>query len=85
MSEPVCQRCGAPTDCDHLGHQLDPLAAYESHDGSYPTTYLSPGEALPATDVDALLSLAGWQSCPASANRSVFYVRTEGRAGRNGS
>jgi hypothetical protein len=21
MAEPVCQRCGAPTGCDHLGHQ----------------------------------------------------------------
>ena len=32
MAEPVCQRCGATTDCDHLGRdlqldQLDDLAA----------------------------------------------------------
>jgi hypothetical protein len=32
MAEPVCQRCGASTDCEHLGHdlqldQLDDLAA----------------------------------------------------------
>jgi hypothetical protein len=27
MAEPVCQHCGAPADCDHLGHALDELAA----------------------------------------------------------
>src|SRR5918998_1475433 len=32
MAQPVCQRCGAPSDCDHLAHdlqldQLDDLAA----------------------------------------------------------
>jgi hypothetical protein len=27
MAEPVCQHCGAPTDCDHLGQELDQLAA----------------------------------------------------------
>jgi len=27
MAEPVCQHCGASTDCDHLGHDLDQLAA----------------------------------------------------------
>jgi hypothetical protein len=27
MAEPVCQRCGAPTDCRHLAQQLDQLAA----------------------------------------------------------
>jgi hypothetical protein len=27
MAEPVCQRCGAPADCDHLAHELDQLAA----------------------------------------------------------
>ena len=27
MAEPVCQRCGAPADCDHLGHELGQLAA----------------------------------------------------------
>jgi hypothetical protein len=23
MAEPVCQRCGATTDCEHLGHDVD--------------------------------------------------------------
>jgi hypothetical protein len=27
MAEPVCQRCGAPADCDHLGRQPGQLAA----------------------------------------------------------
>jgi hypothetical protein len=27
MAEPVCQRCGAAADCDHLGHELGQLAA----------------------------------------------------------
>jgi hypothetical protein len=27
MAEPVCQRCDATSDCDHLGHQLGRLAA----------------------------------------------------------
>jgi hypothetical protein len=27
MAEPVCQRCGAPADCDHLGRELGQLAA----------------------------------------------------------
>jgi hypothetical protein len=27
MAEPVCQRCGATADCDHLGHELGQLAA----------------------------------------------------------
>lgn len=27
MAEPVCQHCGAPADCDHLGQDLDQLAA----------------------------------------------------------
>jgi len=27
MAEPVCQRCGAPEDCDHLGREPGQLAA----------------------------------------------------------
>jgi hypothetical protein len=27
MAEPVCQRCGATGDCDHLGHEVEQLAA----------------------------------------------------------
>jgi len=27
MAEPVCQRCGAPAHCDHLGHELHRFAA----------------------------------------------------------
>jgi hypothetical protein len=27
MAEPVCQRCGAHADCDHLGREVDQLAA----------------------------------------------------------
>jgi hypothetical protein len=27
MAEPVCQRCGAETDCEHLGRQAGQLAA----------------------------------------------------------
>jgi hypothetical protein len=27
MAEPVCQRCGAPADCDHLGREVEQLAA----------------------------------------------------------
>jgi hypothetical protein len=27
MAEPVCQRCGATGDCEHLGHQAGQLAA----------------------------------------------------------
>jgi hypothetical protein len=27
MAEPVCQRCGATSDCDHLGHEVEQLAA----------------------------------------------------------
>jgi hypothetical protein len=27
MVEPVCQRCGAPADCDHVGHEPGPLVA----------------------------------------------------------
>jgi hypothetical protein len=27
MAEPACQRCGAPSDCDHLGRELHQLAA----------------------------------------------------------
>jgi hypothetical protein len=27
MAEPVCQRCGAPADCDHLGREVQQLAA----------------------------------------------------------
>jgi hypothetical protein len=27
MAEPICQHCGAPTDCNHLGHELHELAA----------------------------------------------------------
>jgi hypothetical protein len=27
IAEPVCQRCGATTDCDHLGIELEQLAA----------------------------------------------------------
>jgi hypothetical protein len=27
MAEPVCQRCGATSHCDHLGHELERLAA----------------------------------------------------------
>jgi hypothetical protein len=27
MAEPVCQRCGAPEDCDHFGRELGQLAA----------------------------------------------------------
>jgi hypothetical protein len=27
MAEPVCQRCGATSDCDHLGSELGRLAA----------------------------------------------------------
>ena len=27
MAEPVCQRCGAMSDCDHLGRELGRLAA----------------------------------------------------------
>jgi hypothetical protein len=27
MAEPVCQRCGATSDCEHLGREVDRLAA----------------------------------------------------------
>jgi hypothetical protein len=27
VAEPVCQRCGTPHDCDHLGCDLQQLAA----------------------------------------------------------
>jgi hypothetical protein len=27
MGEPVCQRCGATSDCDHLGREVEQLAA----------------------------------------------------------
>lgn len=27
MAEPVCQHCGAPADCDHLGGEPGQLAA----------------------------------------------------------
>jgi hypothetical protein len=27
MAEPVCQRCGATADCDHLGREVEQLAA----------------------------------------------------------